>query len=175
MKDKLTHKLTLYAMLTALICAATLLNIPSPGGYSNLGDCMVLLTVFLIGPCWGALCGGLGSALADLILGCAYYIPGTLIVKGLLALIAGLIFLIGRNSGSKYRTLRLIAASIPAELWMILGYFLYKTFLLGNPAGAMVSLPRNLIQGAIGAAAAVLLTTVLLNIPSIRQVSYYEK
>lgn len=175
MTDRPTHRITLFAMLTALICAATLLNIPSPGGYSNLGDCMVLLTVFLIGPYWGMLCGGLGSALADLVLGCAYYIPGTLVVKGLSALIAGLIFLIARNADSKYRTVRLIAATVPAELWMVLGYFLYKTFLLGNPAGAMISLPRNLLQGAIGAAAAVLLTTVLFKIPSIRQVSYYEK
>lgn len=175
MTDKLTHRITLYAMLTALICAATLLNIPSPGGYSNLGDCMVLLTAFLLGPFWGALCGGLGSALADLLLGCAYYIPGTLVVKGLCAMIAGLIFLIGRKSDPKFRTLRLLAASIPAELWMVLGYFLYKTFLLGNAAGAMVSLPRNFVQGAIGVGAAVLLTTVLFNIPSVRQVSYYEK
>lgn len=175
MMNTLTRKLTLYAMLTALICAATLLNIPSPGGYSNLGDCMVLLTAFLIGPYWGMLCGAFGSALADLILGCAYYIPGTLIVKGLCALIAGLIFMIGRKADSKYRMLRLLFASIPAELWMVAGYFLYKTFLLGNPAGAMISLPRNLLQGAIGTAAAVLLATVLFKIPSIRQVSYYEK
>lgn len=175
MSNKLIHRITLYAMLTALICAATLLNIPSPGGYSNLGDCMVLLTVFLIGPYWGMFCGAFGSALADLMLGCAYYIPGTLVVKGLCALIAGLIFLIGKRADGKYQTLRLIAASVPAELWMVLGYFLYKTFLLGNPAGAMVSLPRNLLQGAIGVAVAVLLTTVLFKIPSIKRVSYYEQ
>ena len=116
MMNTLTRKLTLYAMLTALICAATLLNIPSPGGYSNLGDCMVLLTAFLIGPYWGMLCGAFGSALADLILVCAYYIPGTLIVKGLCALIAGLIFMIGRKADSKYRMLR--ASRWPSRTWV---------------------------------------------------------
>lgn len=175
MRDKLTHKLTLVAMLTALTCAATLISIPSPGGYSNLGDGILLLSTFLLGPLWGTVTGAVGSAMADLILGCAYYIPGTLVVKGLSALIAGLIFSVGRKKDKKYTTLRLICATVPAELWMVLGYYLYKSFLLANPAGALVSVPRNLIQGAIGAAAAIILYSILIQIPSIRQGSYYDK
>lgn len=175
MHDKLTHKLTLVAMLTALVCAATLISFPSPGGYSNLGDGILLLSTFLIGPVWGPVTAAVGSAMADLILGCGYYIPGTLVVKGLSALIAGLIFLIGRKADRKYTPLRLFCAAVPAELWMVLGYWIYKSFLLGNPAGAMVSLPRNLLQGAIGAAAAILLYSILIQKPSIRQGSYYEK
>lgn len=168
------HKIPLYAVLTALVCAATLLNIPSPGGYSNFGDAIVLLSALITGPLWGAVIGGVGSAMADLILGLAYYMPGTLIVKGVCALICGLIFSIGSRQG-RHVTLRLVASAVPAELWMVLGYYLYKSFLLGNPAGAVISLPRNLIQGAIGAAAAIVLYAVLIKIPSVRKVSYYEQ
>lgn len=169
-----SHRIPLYAVLTALVCAATLLNIPSPGGYSNFGDAIVLLSALIAGPYWGAVIGGVGSAMADLILGCAYYIPGTLIVKGLCALLCGLIFSIGSRE-NRHVTLRLLFATVPAEIWMVLGYFLYKSFLLGNSAGALVSLPRNCIQGAIGAAAAILLYSVLIKIPSVKGVSYYEQ
>lgn len=168
---KLQHRIPLYAMLTALVCAATLLHIPSPGGYSNLGDAIVLLSAFFVGPVWGAVIGAVGSAFADLLLACAYYIPGTLIVKGGCALIAALIFSIGR----KHTTLRLTLAAIPAELFMVFGYYLYKAFILANPAGALTSVPRNLIQGAVGAAAAVILYSVLIKIPTIRKASYYDK
>lgn len=174
MNKSLTHKITIYAMLTALICAATLINIPSPGGYSNLGDGLVLISAFLFGPVCGMVTGAVGSAMADLILGCAYYIPGTIIVKGGTALLAGLIFSIGHKSDKKFTTLRLIAASIPAELWMVFGYWLYKSWILGNPSGAAVSAPRNLIQGAIGTVVAVILYSVFIKIPTIRKVSYYD-
>lgn len=165
------HRIPLYAMLTALVCAATLLHIPSFGGYSNFGDGVVLLSAFFVGPVWGTVISAVGSALADLLLGYAYYIPATLIVKGGSALIAALIF----GLGHKHQTLRLILASIPAELFMALGYYLYKAFLLGNPSGALVSLPRNLIQGAIGAAVAIVLYSVLIKNPAIKKVSYYDK
>ena len=175
MRKGLTYRIPLYAVLTALICAATLISIPSPGGYSNLGDGILLLSTFLIGPVWGTVTAAVGSAMADLILGCAYYIPGTLIVKGFTALIAGSVFLIGRRSDRRFTTLRLLCAAVPAELWMVFGYYLYKAFLLANPAGALVSVPRNLIQGGIGAAAAILLYSVLIQIPQVRQASFYDK
>ncbi len=61
----------LAAALAALACAATMVvQIPSPtGGYLNLGDAVVLLGAYLLGPAWGALAGGIGPALADLLAG----------------------------------------------------------------------------------------------------------
>ena len=86
--------IVLAALFTALTTAATLvIQIPSPGnGYVNLGDCMVLLSAWVLGPVGGATAGGLGSMLADLMTGYAYYAPGTLVIKGAMALTAGLIF-----------------------------------------------------------------------------------
>ena len=59
------------ALMAALACVATMvIRVPSPtGGYMNLGDTVVLLGAFLLGPWYGALAGGIGSALADVLSG----------------------------------------------------------------------------------------------------------
>lgn len=87
-------KLVLAAMFAALSSVATMvIQIPSPmSGYVNLGDCFVLLGGVVLGPVWGFLAGGVGSMLADVILGYAHYAPGTFLIKGLMALAVVLIF-----------------------------------------------------------------------------------
>ena len=89
MSDKKIRTMVLAAVLAALACVATMVvQIPSPmNGYVNLGDCFVLLSGWLLGPWWGAAAGGIGSMLADLLLGYGHYAPGTLVIKGLMALV----------------------------------------------------------------------------------------
>ena len=61
-------KIVLAAMFAALACVATMvINIPIPatGGYINLGDCIVILSGWLLGGAYGAAAGGIGSMLAD--------------------------------------------------------------------------------------------------------------
>lgn len=83
MSGKHVRLLVLAALFTALTTVATMvIQIPSPmSGYVNLGDCMVLLSAWVLGPFVGAAAGGIGSMLADIITGYAYYAPGTLIIK----------------------------------------------------------------------------------------------
>ena len=79
MKDKKILSLVIAALFAALTCVATMIfTIPLPGkGYLNTGDCFVILSGCLLGPVYGGLAAGIGSALADLILGYALYAPGT--------------------------------------------------------------------------------------------------
>ena len=87
-------KLVFSALMAALVYAATMMiQIPSPmNGYVNLGDCFVLLSGWLLGPWYGAAAAGIGSMLTDLLSGYAHYAPGTLLIKGLDAMAAALIF-----------------------------------------------------------------------------------
>ena len=73
-------KIVVSALLAALTCVATMIiKIPSPlKGYINLGDCIVLVSGWLLTPGWGFLAAGLGSALADLFSGYIIYAPATL-------------------------------------------------------------------------------------------------
>lgn len=154
---KHTKRLVLMALLTALTCVATMaITVPSPmEGYLNLGDCFVLISAWVLGPVGGAVVGGIGSAMADLLLGYSLYAPGTLLIKALMALVAGLCFRAMR--GWHKNSLARILSAIPAELVMVAGYFGYAALLLGKGLAAAASIPGNLLQGAVGIAAAVAL------------------
>ena len=157
MTDKKIRKMILAAMLAALVTAATMVvRIPSPtNGYANLGDCFVLLAGWLLGPWYGAAAGGIGSMLSDLLSGYAYYAPVTLIVKGLDAFVAAEIY--GAMRG---RRGAMLLSGAAGELLMAAGYFGYNALLMGKGLSAALSIPGNLIQGALGIAAGSLLMTV---------------
>lgn len=156
--DRRIERIVTAALLAALACAATMvIRVPSPtGGYLNLGDTVVLLGAFLLGPWYGALAGGLGSAMADALSGYMVYVPATLVIKAAMAVVAGLL----------YRALRekpggAAAAAVAGELPMALGYWLFDALLLGSLAGGAAGIPGNLVQAGFGAAASVFLAAAL--------------
>lgn len=143
-----TQKIVMAALLAALCCVATMLiRIPSPfRGYINLGDCIVLLSGFLLPPVYGFLAAGIGSALADLFAGYVVYAPVTFVIKGIMALVA--------YFGVKLLSKKLpdlpskILAGIVAELIMVAGYFVFEGCLYGFIPSAVNILP-NAVQGAV--------------------------
>ena len=157
MSDKKIRTMVMAAVLAALACVATMvIQIPSPmNGYVNLGDCFVLLSGWLLGPWWGAAAGGIGSMLADLLLGYGHYAPGTLVIKGLMALVGALVFkALGKKSAAA------LVSGVVSEVIMVVGYFGYAGLLLGKGNGAAASIPGNLVQGAVGLVAGFLLLQV---------------
>lgn len=150
------RRLTTAGVLAAsILLLTTLVSIPMPGGlgYINLGDAGVLLAGMLLGGGWGALCAGAASALADVLLGYTVYAPATFVIKGLVALAAGLLF---ARTQKKIR----YAALYVAALIVPVGYFLYETLLYGS-ASAIVNIPFNTMQCVVGAAVATLLGVML--------------
>ena len=162
MTDHKLHLLVQGALFAALCTVMTLvIQIPSPmQGYVNLGDCAVLLSGWLLGPAYGGAAAGLGSMLADLLSGYAYYAPGTLAVKWATAAAAGLLF-----RGMSRRAVPTLPAQLisgaAAEGVMAAGYFGYASLLLGKGLAAAASVPGNLVQGVFGLAAAVTVYTLL--------------
>ena len=69
MKTRNTKFLTLAAVLAALTTVATLIQIPRPHGYINLGDTIVNCAGWILGGTYGAAAAGIGSALADIVSG----------------------------------------------------------------------------------------------------------
>ena len=158
MKTK-TQKIVIAAMLAALICIATMIiKIPSPlKGYLNLGDCVVLLSGWLLSPLYGFLAAGLGSGLADLISGYGVYVPVTFIIKGVMAIAAyfGFRFLQNKVTNISAR----IVSGIVAELIMVFGYYVFEGFLYGFGA-SLVNIPANAVQGVAG----LIIGTILVKI-----------
>ena len=147
--DTKTQKIVISSMLCALCCVATMIiKIPSPlEGYINLGDCIVILSGWLLSPVHGFLAAGIGSALADVFSGYVLYAPATFIIKGLMALIFHLCF---KALSKKFGTLPSgIMSGVLAEILMILGYLVFEGFLYGFTP-SLVNVPANAVQGVVG-------------------------
>lgn len=160
MKKSSAKKLVLTALFAALtMLATTFIRIPIPLGYVNLGDAFVLLSAFVLGPVWGTLAAGVGSAIADVI-GYAVYAPATLIIKSLSALAAYYVYkAVGVATGKPI--VGEIFAGVALSIIMPLGYFFYEIMFFETAAVAIVNLPYNVIQGVVATVIATLLTRVL--------------
>ena len=149
MKNNLL-KIIVSALFAALTFVATfIVQIPAPFGYVNLGDCFVLLSGALLGPFYGFAAAGLGSALADLLLGFSVYAPATFLIKGVMALIMGLV----AQKADKRVILKTTLFGALCEILMAASYFVYECFALGYNIAAAAAIPMNLFQGAVGLAA----------------------
>ncbi len=168
-------KIVMAALFAALACAATMsIRIPTPGtgGYIHPGDAIVILSGVVLGPVWGLLAGGIGSALADLLGGYLTYVPITFVIKGLVALTAGLIYQkIGKTKKSRYTAV--VLGGIVDIVFVAGGYFLSEAMMYGMAAAA--SIPANIIQGISGLIISIVLYPVLIAIPDISQMALRTK
>ncbi|MBQ7836669.1 MAG: ECF transporter S component [Clostridia bacterium] len=147
------------AAFAAIICVCTMLiAIPLPGnGYANLGDTMVIAAGFFLGPVYGFFAAAIGSAFADIFSSFALYAPATFVIKGLMALVVGVIC---KSINKHGFTARLIPASFLAELIMVMGYFIFELFIYDFGVAA-VDVAGNAVQGVCGVAFSMLLVNVL--------------
>ncbi|OOL80504.1 hypothetical protein B8A39_03070 [Dolosigranulum pigrum] len=150
-----TRQLTLAALFMALTTVATMvIHIPVPAtqGFVNVGDSFVLLSGLLFSHYYGALIGGVGSALADLFLGYTIFAPVTLIVKAIEALLASYI--------DRGNTVSRVIAVIVGVTWMVFGYFIFEVFMFDLPVALSAVIP-NSIQGIVSAGLALLLYPIV--------------
>lgn len=84
--------LTYTALMTAFVFLTTsIIKIPIPftNGYIHAGDTTIFLSGILLGPFYGAIAAGVGSALADFLGGYAHWILPTLIIKSAMGFLIG--------------------------------------------------------------------------------------
>ncbi|MBE6737334.1 MAG: ECF transporter S component [Ruminococcaceae bacterium] len=158
------------SLLAALCCVATFIKlaITPTGGYVNLGDVVIILAAFLLSPLYAALAAGIGSMLADILMGYAQYAPGTLVIKALMALFASLVLYAVKKISDKNTILSIafiILAGVCAEAVMVGGYFVFEAYILGyGAAGALASVLPNVFQGIAGIVGGTLLCLIFKRI-----------
>ena len=156
-KNIATKDITKIAIMAALVFVTTyLIKIPSLNGYTHIGDSMVILSALILGKKKGALAAGLGAALCDLLSGYMQYIIPTFLIKAIMVLI---IAIIAENLINKTKFAWILGAIIGCT-FQVVGYCLVETIPYGF-AGALASVPANIIQSIVGIALAVVLSTVL--------------
>ena len=134
------------AALTAAITYASYLPFSPTKGYFNIGDSMVFFSALAFGCRAGAICGGVGSAAADVLLGAGIFAPVTLVAKGGEGFLAGVISRTGRDR--KWAT---VIAIVAGGTFMIITYFLAEWLFLDVGFGkALAEVPINIGQVVLG-------------------------
>ena len=154
------RKIDYAGVLAGLIFIGTELHIPTAIGHINLGDLVILVSSYILGP-FAFVPAAIGSTLADLLAGYPQYAVATFIIKGVMGLVAGL--LLKRNKEGKVSLGRKLTASFIAEVIMIAGYFAFESlpFMYGV-AAALGSVIPNGIQASAAIVGAVPLMYVKL-------------
>lgn len=152
-----TKQLVYAALGIALVFAFTsFVNVRLPiaanGGLIHLGNVPLFIISILYGRRMGALAGGLGMALFDVVGGWFLWAPFTLVIVGLMGYCVGAIC-------EKHRSVAAYAlALLAACLIKVIGYYGAEVMIYGNWLAPLTSIPGNLVQ--IGVAAGLVLPVV---------------
>ena len=141
-----TKEITKTALMAALICLATFFfKVPTLHGYTHIGDGFIFIAVYLLGTKKGALAGGIGAALSDLIGGYAMWVAPTFVIKALMALAMGAVAykVIPELKG------RMLIGSIVGGLVQVVLYTLVKIPLY-NLEYALAGIVEMFVQSGAG-------------------------
>lgn len=142
-----TLRLTTAAVFMAMTIALSSFGIPVPGGHLYLCDVAICLGAILLNPLEAFIVGGVGSFLGDML-----FYPAPMFVSlathGLQAVVISLIS--HKTLKNRPQLASGIGVTVGAVI-MVIGYTLGKTFVYSTFEYAMIKLPYEIAQGAIGA------------------------
>ena len=142
-----TLRLTTAAVFMAMTIALSSFGIPVPGGHLHLCDVAICLGAILLNPLEAFIVGGVGSFLGDML-----FYPAPMFVSlathGLQAVVISLIS--HKTLKNRPQLASGIGVTVGAVI-MVIGYTLGKTFVYSTFEYAMIKLPYEIAQGAIGA------------------------
>ncbi len=161
------------SLMTALVFITTFsIRIPVPftTGYIHPGDTMVFLSGLLLGPLYGAFAAGVGSALSDLMAGYTFWVIPTLIIKGLMAYVVGMISLrlklkiFTKKNQKNTLTIQIMLSFVIGGIIMIVGYYIAYGIIVGDFIVPIFSVPANIVQFVFGFIGAVLLSPIIIKL-----------
>lgn len=143
-----TKNMTLTALFAALIFVGTYffkISLGFAGGYTHLGDGLLILSTLFLGTRQGTIAAAIGMGLSDFIGGYMIWVLPTICFKSLWALMIGLFafkFLKGKQYGW-------YIGALLGGILQIIGYTITKIPLYGLKP-ALIELPILSLQTAIG-------------------------
>lgn len=140
------RNLCLAAVFMALNIALSSFGVPVPGGHLYLCDVAIVAGAVLLDPVSAFIVGGVGSFLGDLLF---YPAPMfvSLVTHGLQAFVIS--YLVHRVPEERRERTSIVAAIIGAII-MVVGYTLGKIFVYSTLEYAIIKLPFEIMQGAVG-------------------------
>lgn len=173
-----TSSVVMTAMMIAIITVSIMfIKFPIPGtqGYVHLGDAMIFIAVLVLGWKNGAIAAAVGAAMGDILGGAAIWAPWTFVIKGVMAIVLGL--MIGYALKKKWimigkMPLGAIVGMLVSGAVMVAGYFLAEGVMYGSWAIAVLGVPWNVGQFVVGIIIAWVVTVALLKTPARKFFAY---
>lgn len=144
------RELTLTAVFIAAVFVATYINIYIPilmgqGGLVHLGTLVMFVIAVKYGKTYGALAGGIGMALFDVLSIWAIWAPGTFVIRIVAGYVMGSVAL--AKDGQGQSPLRNGLALLAGGAIIVGGYWLFEGLFLGvGLVPALGSVPGNVLQ-----------------------------
>ena len=140
MKKNHTKLMCMSGIFSALVFVITAyLHIPTYNGYVHCGDGFIFIAACMLPMPYSIVVGVLGAMLADLLTGYAIWAPGSMIIKGLLALLF-------TCKSNKIITKRNLIMLLPAALISAAGYYLYEALITGSFIASLAGIPGSFVQ-----------------------------
>ncbi len=148
-RHRYLKKLCVTALFMAMNILLSSFGIPVPGGHLYLNDVLICTAAILLDPVSAFLVGGVGAFLGDVFF---YPTPMfvSLVTHGLQAVVISLF------AHVVFRKKKIVGAVVGVALGaviMVAGYSLGRAFLYSTPEYALLKLPYQILQAAVGAAA----------------------
>lgn len=145
--------LTVTALFMAMNISLSSFGVPVPGGHFYLNDIVIAAAAILLDPLGAFMVGGVGAFLGDF-----FFYPApmfvSLVTHGLQAVVISLC--VGRASEDRKKSAAIVGVLLGGII-MVVGYSLGRAFLYSTPEYALLKLPYQILQAAVGAVAAVIL------------------
>lgn len=144
--------LTTTAMLMAMNIALSSFGVPVPGGHLYLNDIVICTAAILLDPLGAFIVGGVGAFIGDFLF---YPAPMfvSLVTHGLQAVV---ISLVAHRAAPERRLRSAVLGVTLGAVIMVVGYSLGRAFIYSTVEYAVLKLPFQILQAAVGAVVGVL-------------------
>ena len=141
------------AMFMALNVAMSAFGVPVPGGHLYMNDIIICTAAIILDPFAAFMVGGVGAFLGDLFF---YPLPMfvSLVTHGLQAVVISVF------SHHVMKDHPMLASGIGVAVGaviMVVGYSLGRAFIYSTPEYALIKLPYQILQAAVGAVVGMIL------------------
>lgn len=144
------------AMFLAMNVALSSFGVPVPGGHLYLNDVVICTASILLDPFGAFLVGGVGAFLGDFFF---YPTPMfvSLVTHGVQAVAISVIsHRLWENDKSRKAQAAAVAVAVGAVI-MVVGYSLGRAFIYSTPEYAILKMPFQILQAAVGAVASIII------------------
>ena len=173
-----TTKIVLSALMMCIVMVAIMfikIPIPFTQGYVHPGDAMIFLAVLVLGWKYGAVAAAFGAMLGDVLGGFAAWAPWTFCIKGIMAVLLGLIIELAFRKAGRSRNailIFMIIGMVISGAFMTFGYYVAEGLMYGNWVVAAIGIPWNIGQFAVGMVLALVLAEALCKTPAKKYFTY---